>query len=54
MEEGKAGLAAGTRDLSEGKEAYAQAENNLFLVLADKLKGGKGFKVGREQSAEGA
>lgn len=54
MEKGKAGVTAGTRDLSEGKEAYIQAEYNLSLVLADKLKGGKGFKVGRKQSAEGA
>lgn len=54
MEEGKADLAAGKRDLSEGKAAYAKAEDNLFLVLADKLlKGGKGFKEGKEKITEG-
>ncbi len=54
MEEGKAKLAGGKRDLSKGKEKYAQAQDNLFFVLADKLlRGGKGFKEGREKIAEG-
>jgi hypothetical protein len=36
------------------KKEYEQAEDNLFLVLADKLlKGGKGFKEARKQIAEG-
>jgi phage-related tail protein len=54
LEDGKAKLEAGKRELSEGKKEYEQAEDNLFLVLADKLlKGGKGFKEARKQIAEG-
>jgi hypothetical protein len=52
--EGKAELETGERELSKGKEEYEQAKGNLFLVLTDKLlKGGKGFKEGRERIAEG-
>ena len=47
-------MEAGKRELSEGKKEYEQAEDNLFLVLADKLlKGGKGFKDARKQIVEG-
>jgi uncharacterized phage infection (PIP) family protein YhgE len=54
LEEGKAKLEAGKRELSEGKKEYKQAEDSLFLVLADKLlKGGKGFEDARKQIAEG-
>ena len=54
MEQGKAELARGKQDLSEGKEKYAQAQDNLFFVLADKLlQGGTGFEEGKEQIAEG-
>jgi hypothetical protein len=54
LEEGKAKLEAGKRELSESKKEYEQTEDNLFLVLADKLlRGGKGFKEARERIAEG-
>jgi hypothetical protein len=54
LEEGKAKLEAGKRELSEGKKEYKQAEDNLFLVLMDKvLKGGKGFEAARKRIAEG-
>ncbi|MFH2065089.1 MAG: hypothetical protein ABIK15_07820 [Pseudomonadota bacterium] len=54
LEEGKAKLEAGKQELSEGKKDYRQAEENLFMVLADKLlKGGKGFEDARERVAEG-
>jgi hypothetical protein len=40
--------------LSEGKQEYKQAKDNLFLVLADKLlKGGQGFEEARERITEG-
>ena len=54
LEEGKAKLEAGKRELSEGKKEYKQAEDNLFLVIMDKvLKGGKGFEEARKRIAEG-
>jgi len=54
LEEGKAKLEAGKRELAEGKQEYEQAQDNQFLVLADKLlKGGTGFKEARERIAEG-
>jgi hypothetical protein len=54
LKEGKDKLEAGKRESSEGKKDYEQANDNLFLVLADKLlKGGKGFKEARERIAEG-
>ena len=54
LAEGKAKLGAGKRELAEGKQGYAQAQDNLFVVLADKLlKGGKGFEEARERITEG-
>lgn len=54
LDAGKARLEAGKRELAEGKKKYAKAENNLFLVIADKLfKGGRGFKEAKEKIAEG-
>jgi len=54
LEEGKVKLEAGKQELSAGKKEYEQAEDNFFLVLADKLlQGGKGFEKAREQIAEG-
>ena len=54
LDEGKAKLEAGKLEASEGKEKYERAHGNPFLVLADKhLRGGKGFKEGREQIADG-
>jgi len=54
LEDGKAKLEAGKRELSEGKKEYKQAEDNLFLVIMDKvLKGGKGFEEARKRIAEG-
>jgi len=54
LEAGKAKLEAGKRELSDGKKEYKQAEDSLFLVLADKLlKGGKGFEDARKRIAEG-
>jgi hypothetical protein len=54
LEEGKGKLEAGKQELSDGKVEYAQAEDNVFLVLGDFLfKGGKGFREAREQIAAG-
>lgn len=54
LEEGKDKLEAGKQELSSGKVEYAQAEDNVFLVLGDFLfKGGKGFREAREQIAAG-
>ena len=54
LEAGKAKLDAGKLESSEGKEKYERAHDNLFLVLADKLlRGGRGFKEGRERIADG-
>lgn len=54
LEEGKVKLESGKQELSAGKKEYEQAEDNFFLVLADKLlQGGKGFEKAREQIAEG-
>jgi hypothetical protein len=54
LAQGKVKLEAGKLELSEGKKEYEQAEDNFFLVLADKLlQGGKGFEKAREQIAEG-
>jgi len=54
LEEGKVKLEAGKQELSAGKKEYEQAEDNFFLVLADKLlQGGKGFEKAREQIAAG-
>jgi hypothetical protein len=47
-------LEAGKQELSEGKKEYEQAEDNLLLVLADKLlNAGKSFEEGRKQIAKG-
>jgi hypothetical protein len=54
LAEGKAQLETGKRELAEGKQEYEQAQDNLFVVLADKLlKGGKGFGEARRRIAEG-
>ncbi len=54
LEKGKAKLEAGKRELSQGKKDYQEAEESLFLVLADKLlKSGKGFEDARERVAKG-
>lgn len=54
LDEGKDKLKAGKQELSDGKVEYAQAEDNVFLVLGDFLfKGGQGFKEAREQIAAG-
>lgn len=54
LEEGRDKLKAGKQELSDGKVEYAQAEDNVFLVLGDFLfKGGKGFQEAREQIAAG-
>jgi hypothetical protein len=54
IEDSKAKLKAGRRELSQGKKEYEQAKDNLFLVLVDKLlKGGKGFKEARKRIAKG-
>lgn len=54
LDAGKAELKAGKHELSEGKAQYDQAEDNLLMVLADKLlKGGVSYKEAREQIAAG-
>jgi chromosome segregation ATPase len=54
LKTGKARLKAGKQELSEGKKKYEKAEDNWFLVMADKLfKGGKGFKEAEKKIAEG-
>ena len=54
LEDGKARLEAGKLKASEGKIRYKDANGNPFLVLADKLlRGGKGFREGRERIAAG-
>ncbi len=54
LEDGKARLEAGKLKASEGKKRYRDAKGNPFLVLADKvLRGGKGFREGRERIAAG-
>ena len=54
LEKGKATLEIGKRESLEGKKEYAQAKNNIFWVIADKLLiGMKGFKEARERIDEG-
>jgi len=54
LDAGKIKLEAGKHELQEGKQEYEQAEDNFFLVLADKLlQGGRGFEGAREQIAGG-
>ena len=43
-------MEAGKQLLSEGKKDYAEAEDNVALVLLDKLQGGKGFMEGKSRS----
>ena len=54
LEEGKARLKAGKRKVAEGRRNYGDAQDNLFLVLADTLlRGGSGFSKARDRIAEG-
>jgi len=54
LEAGRHELETGKREYSDGKKEYEEAEDNLFLVLADKLlKNGSGFREARARIAEG-
>lgn len=54
FEAGKAELKAGKLESSEGKKEYEKAEDNLFLVFADKVfNSGRGYKAGRARIAAG-
>ena len=54
IESGRKELETGKREYSGGKKEYEEAEDNLFLVLADKLlKGGRGFREAKARIDEG-
>jgi autotransporter adhesin len=54
LEQGKADLASGKNKLTEGYKEYDHAQDNPFLVFADKwFNGGKGFAEGRNKIAKG-
>lgn len=51
---GKVELEEGRQESLDGKREYEEAEDNLFMVFADKLfNGGRGYKAGRRRIAEG-
>lgn len=54
LEAGRYELETGKKECADGKIEYAEAEDNLLLVLADKLlKGGSGFREAKERIARG-
>jgi hypothetical protein len=54
LEQGKADLATGKNQLTAGYKEYDHAQDNPFLVFADKwFNGGKGFAEGRNKIAKG-